>query len=78
VPEGHLFGRGPHHRLIDWLFRVTGQRSGPFAVDEARYWPDEATRCALRQRFGAAGFDAKIHHVRLQRSGVTVVVAMKK
>ncbi|HEX6385885.1 MAG TPA: methyltransferase domain-containing protein [Anaerolineae bacterium] len=77
VPEGHLIGSGLHHRFIDWLFRVTGQRSGPFAVDDERYWPDEATWQAFQQRFRAAGFDAKIHHVRLQRSGVTVVVAVK-
>jgi len=78
VPEGHLTGRGPHHRLIDWLFRITGQRSGLFAVDNERYWPDEATWLAFRQRFLAAGFGAEIHHVRLQSSGVTVVVAIKE
>ena len=78
VPEGHLIGRGPHHRFIDWLFRITGQRSGPFAVDDERYWPDEATWLAFRQRFLAAGFDAEIHHVRLARSGVTVVVAIRE
>lgn len=77
VPEGHLTGRGLHHRFIDWLFRVTGQHSGPFAVDDERYWPDEATWYAFRQRFRAAGFDAEIQHVRLARSGVTVVVAVK-
>ena len=30
VPEGHLTGDGTIHRLIDWLFAVTGQRSGAF------------------------------------------------
>lgn len=78
VPEGHLTGSGPHHRFIDWLFRVTGQRSGPFAVDDERTWPDEATWPVFQQRFRAAGFDTKVRQVRLQRSAVTVVIAVKR
>jgi len=77
VPEGHLTGSGPLHRLIHWLFRITGQRSGPFAVDNEHFWPDEAMWQPLRRRFAAAGFAVTIDHARLPRSGVTVIVAEK-
>lgn len=77
VPEGHLTGRGLLHRLIDWLFRITGQRSGPFSVDEAHNWPDPDLWTPFRQRFVAAGFQVTIEQIQLERSAVTVFIAKK-
>lgn len=70
VPEGHLTGRGPLRTLIEWLFRITGQRQGPFA-DDADAWEP------FRALFAAAGFAVAIHRVELPGSVVTVVVATK-
>lgn len=77
VPEGHLTGGGLLHRCIHWLFRITGQRSGPFAVDNEHFWPNEALWEPFRHRFAAAGFAVTIHHVQRPRSGITVIVARK-
>ena len=77
VPEGHLIGRGLLHRLIDWLFRITGQRSGAFSVDEAHNWPDPDLWTPFRQRFAAAGFQVSIKQIQFERSAVTVFIAEK-
>jgi len=77
LPEGHLTGRGLRHRLIDWAFRITGQRCGPFAVDQNRFWPAEELWAPLRARFADAGFVVTIHQVRRPRSAATVIVAEK-
>ena len=77
VPEGHLTDGGPLHRIIHWLFRITGQRSGPFAVDDDQFWPDDAMWGPMRQRFAEAGFSVVIHKVQRPRSGVTVIVCEK-
>jgi ubiquinone/menaquinone biosynthesis C-methylase UbiE len=77
VPEGHLTGQGSLHRLIDWLFRITGQRGGAFRVDEARNWPQPDLWEPFRQRFVAAGFAVSIEQVQLARSAATVLVAEK-
>jgi ubiquinone/menaquinone biosynthesis C-methylase UbiE len=77
VPEGHLTGRGLLHRLIDWLFRITGQRSGAFGVDETHIWPDPDLWAPFRQRFVAAGFQVTIEQIQLERSAVTVFIAEK-
>jgi len=77
VPEGHLTGRGLLHRLIDWLFRITGQRSGAFSVDEAHNWPDPELWTPFRQRFADAGFQVTIEQIQLERSAVTIFIAEK-
>ena len=77
VPEGHLTGQGSLHRLIDWLFRITGQRSGAFSVDKARNWPQPDVWEPFRQRFVAAGFLITIEQIQLERSAVTIFVANK-
>ncbi|MCA9942941.1 MAG: class I SAM-dependent methyltransferase [Anaerolineales bacterium] len=77
VPEGHLTGRGLLHRGIAWLFRITGQRSGAFSVDEAHNWPQPRLWEPFRQRFEAAGFMLTIEHVQLSRSVATVFIARK-
>ncbi len=68
VPEGHLTGRGPLRRFIKWLFRITGQREGAFARDEATWESFQAL-------FAAASFTAEVHQVQLPGSVATVVVA---
>lgn len=77
VPEGHLTGHGPLHWLIDWLFRITGQRAGAFSVDEAQKWPQPDLWEPFRQRFLAAGFQVSIEQVQLKRSAVTILIATK-
>lgn len=77
VPEGHLYGQGHIYRFIEWLFTITGQRQGAFAVDEGHYWPGDALWEPVRQRFTAAGFVLVIERIQLHRSGVTVLVATK-
>ncbi|MAT99763.1 MAG: methyltransferase type 11 [Anaerolineaceae bacterium] len=77
VPEGHLTGRGLLHRLIDWLFRITGQRSGAFSVDKTHNWPDPDLWKPFRQRFAAAGFQVSIKQIQFERSAVTVFIAEK-
>ncbi|NJN55103.1 MAG: methyltransferase domain-containing protein [Anaerolineae bacterium] len=77
VPEGHLNGQGHIYRFIQWLFAVTGQRDGAFAVEDGHLWPTDALWEPIRQRFAAAGFDLTIERIQLPRSGVTVLVATK-
>ncbi|MBK7895464.1 MAG: methyltransferase domain-containing protein [Candidatus Promineifilaceae bacterium] len=77
VPEGHLTGRGGLYRIIDWLFRITGQRDGAFQVDEAHNWPHPSLWEPFRQRFVAAGFSLQIEQVTLARSVVTLFIAHK-
>ncbi len=77
VPEGHLTGHGLGHRLIDWLFRITGQRSDAFSVDKAHNWPAPDLWEPFRQRFVAAGFQITIEQIQLERSAVTVFIAQK-
>ncbi|HRQ38916.1 MAG TPA: class I SAM-dependent methyltransferase [Chloroflexota bacterium] len=78
VPEGHLNGQGHIVRFIDWLFTITGQRQGAFAVDDGHIWPADALWEPMRQRFAAAGFALTIERIQLPRSGVTVLVAEKE
>ena len=78
VPEGHLNGQGHVYRFIDWLFTITGQREGAFAVDDGHIWPADILWEPMRQRFAAAGFALTIERIQLPRSGVTVLVAEKE
>lgn len=78
VPEGHLTGRGPLYRFIEWLYAVTGQRAGPFAVDEADNWPDHPVWQLIVERFTAAGFRLEMEQIRLPRSITTILIACKQ
>jgi ubiquinone/menaquinone biosynthesis C-methylase UbiE len=78
VPEGHLTGQGPLHRFIEWLFIVTGQREGAFAVDQDNEWPLAEVWQAFEQQFITAGFRVDIKPVQLARSQATVVIAYKQ
>lgn len=78
VPEGHLSGGGLLERFINWLYVITGQRSGEFAVDEANYWPAASARWQrFRQEMEAAGFSVEVVHVGLERGGATVLIATR-
>ncbi|HSM56130.1 MAG TPA: class I SAM-dependent methyltransferase [Candidatus Sulfomarinibacteraceae bacterium] len=79
VPEGHLTGTSLLHRFIDWLFVITGQRQGTFAVDDERYWPEQSSLLrAFRKSMADLGFDLEVHHISLRRSAATVVVATRQ
>lgn len=72
VPEGHLAGSGPLRGAIDWLFRITGQRSGAWDdSDQQRMWG------RFIERFEAAGFDVQLETVMFPKSAVTVIVARR-
>lgn len=77
VPEGHMTGRSPVHRLIEWLYAVTGQRGGPFAVDESGHWPSDSMLAPFIERFRKAGFTLTFQRVTLPRSAATVVIATR-
>lgn len=78
VPEGHLTGGGLVRRLIDWLFRITGQRSNTFQVNEDGFWPSEALWQPFKERFEAHGFSVQVEQIQFQRSAATVLVGLKK
>jgi ubiquinone/menaquinone biosynthesis C-methylase UbiE len=77
IPEGHLTGQGIIHHIIAWLFRLTGQRSGAFAVDEQGDWPDQAIWQPLQTRFANAGFTVTIQQIKRPRSTATLIIAEK-
>jgi ubiquinone/menaquinone biosynthesis C-methylase UbiE len=69
VPAAQITGLGLGDRLADGLFRITGQaapagRGDPFSP--------------LLQRYADAGFSARVEHVRLPRSVVSVIIAEKR
>jgi ubiquinone/menaquinone biosynthesis C-methylase UbiE len=78
VPEGHLTGTTPVHRLIEWLFEISGQRQGPFALDEAQQWPHQDQWQLLQGNFEIAGFVMTREHVQLSSSAVTILIARKQ
>lgn len=78
VPEGHFTGRDPLVRFLEWLYAITGQRSGDFALDEAQRWPAADLRALLEARFTDAGFSLTFAQVTLPRSSATVVIAEKQ
>ncbi|MFO7684185.1 MAG: methyltransferase domain-containing protein [Chloroflexota bacterium] len=77
VPEGHLTGDGVVQRLIDWLFTITGQRE---AVPAEALSSESAALIwqPYLQRFEAAGFAVRLEEVQLERSAVTIVVAVRE
>ena len=78
VPEGHLIGGGLSQTIMEFLFRITGQRSEPFAVDEDRFWPAEKLWQPIQERFEAVGFEVQIEQAKFAKSAATVIVALKK
>ncbi|MEJ2750909.1 MAG: class I SAM-dependent methyltransferase, partial [Anaerolineae bacterium] len=78
VPEGHLTGIGPVSRFIEWLYTITGQRTGPFAVDETGDWPDHPVWQMMNEQFTAAGFRLEREQIQLRRSAVTILIVWKQ
>jgi ubiquinone/menaquinone biosynthesis C-methylase UbiE len=78
VPEGHLTGRGPLNRFIEWLYTITGQRDGLFAVDETDNWPDHPVWQLVVERFTIAGFRLEMKQIHLRLSAVTILIAHKQ
>jgi ubiquinone/menaquinone biosynthesis C-methylase UbiE len=77
VPEAHFTGTGPVKRFIEWLYTITGQRTGPFtAVPED--WPEHPVWKTILERFTNAGFNLQIEQARLRRSVVTILIAHKQ
>ena len=76
IPEGHLTGSSGVHRFIDWLFRITGERSGVFQADDPLR-PNHARWEPFRQQFLAAGFTLFIEKKMLEQSEVTIFIAEK-
>jgi len=68
VPETRLGGRGPLQAIVEWLYRVTGQR-GPAAEDPA------ARLIIWRNALSGPGFQVTLHETRVRESVVTIVVA---
>lgn len=64
VVNGLLTGSGLVSRLLEWLYRITGQR-GP--------WPEEPLR-----NFEEAGFSHELIEVNVERSQVLILVATKQ
>ncbi len=77
VPEGYLTGQGVVYRFIEWLFRITGQRDGPFMVNEAGFGPDTAVWAPFCQQYTAAGFTVELKQIKLKRSIVIIILAQK-
>ncbi|MCC6190247.1 MAG: methyltransferase domain-containing protein [Anaerolineales bacterium] len=62
VPAARITGGAFADRWAAWLFRITGQSSLDWFMP-------------LLERYTAAGFQARLEHVRLPRSVVTVMIA---
>jgi ubiquinone/menaquinone biosynthesis C-methylase UbiE len=78
VPEGHLTGRNPLHRFVNWLYLITGQRSAEFAVNEEQFWPADSSRGQIfLHRLREAGFSVAVEYVCFDGSAATVLVATR-
>ncbi len=72
VPSGYLTGNNLIHRSIEWLYAITGQRETAVTPHSTNsQWEP------FSQRLAAAGFSVNIHHIALNHSVATVIVAQK-
>ena len=76
VPEGHLTGNGIVHKLIDFLFRLTGQGGDASLKDDA-FWQNPELWNPFRVPFEEAGFTFRVVYKKLDKSGVTILIAEK-
>ena len=76
VPEGHLTGSGIMQKLIDILFRLTGQGGGASLKDDA-FWQNSDLWNPFRIPFEEAGFTFRVEYKKLAKSGVTILIAEK-
>ena len=75
LPEGHLTGRGPIKRLIEWAYVVTGQTAEN--GEETAKEEIQSVWHYFQNRLEAGGFEVKIENIAMDGSGATVVVATK-
>ncbi len=71
IPAAHLTGKGIIHRLIDSLFRLTGQQKAAVEMETAVWQP-------LQQQFARAGFETTIKQIQRPHSSITLIMAQKK
>ncbi len=76
IPEARLTGSTLPVRIIEFLYRITGQRNLPANTGNGYSLNDRW--CLLRERLREAGFDLWINQVCLVSSEVTVLVATKQ
>lgn len=75
VPEARLTSTSPAASVLEFLYRVTGQRNEPTRGQSVE---SAITRWKmLRDRFKSAGFEVRIERVSLDTSEVTVIIATK-
>jgi ubiquinone/menaquinone biosynthesis C-methylase UbiE len=77
IPGAAFTGTNPLHRFIEWLYAITGQREGPFEVDETGAAPPTAVWQTIQQRFADAGFSVEMEQISLSRSNVVRLIAHK-
>lgn len=77
VPTATFTGRGMTRRVLEWLYRITGQHTAQMNDDAV-----ETTRAALLQGagrwFGVEPFELEVHAVPCPRSVAFVIVATKR
>lgn len=72
VPEARLTGTGLGVRLLEGLYRVTGQRSSAAQSRTPAYWG------RFEERFNSAGFAPTYHQAILTGSTVNLIVCVKE
>ncbi len=74
IPAAHLTGNGMIHRLIDSLFRLTGQKKGGMEMEEM----ETAVWQPLQQQFTRVGFETMIKQIQRPHSSITLIMAQKR
>jgi ubiquinone/menaquinone biosynthesis C-methylase UbiE len=72
VPEARLVNGGLIRRLIEWLFKITGQR----VESDSNSWLAQRW-IEVEKRILAAGFKVSLERIDLEDSTVTIVLAVK-
>lgn len=76
IPEGHLTGHGLLHKIITFLFRLTGQTAGAHLIED-EFWTNPELWLPFQTRFVEAGFTFRTEYQKLPKSGVTILIAEK-
>ncbi len=76
VPQAQLTGGSAAVRLLEGLYRITGQRNLPGAADEQRQTIEIFH--SFHDQFNRAGFDLRTEHVLQADSKVIVLIAAKQ
>jgi len=73
VLSGLFDGSGPVRAVLDWLYRITGQRSRDIDTEQVSLISDEVIH-----RVEEHGYNARIEQVNCPRSRAVLLVAQKK